>query len=179
MWRSCRIRFRSGVMPKAPFVFDHTPKDSPLEGVTITAGAQAAVRQPSTPASGRGDAREGGDSCAIPHPFQRREVGVRTSHTTAAERLSSMPHIVPYPKLRLAIPSADRKWRDHWCVGLFKLPHKGNQVIPKRWVRLPPRTRGRARNGDSGSECTRSSGATRRRCRAGGEARLFRIVEEP
>src|SRR5260370_19005228 len=90
-----------------------------------------------------------------------------------------MRHIVPYPKLRLAFPSADRKWRDHWCVGLFKLPHKGNQVIPKRWVRLPPRTRGRARNGDSGSECTRSSGATRRRCRAGGEARLFRILEEP
>src|SRR3954453_19706999 len=27
-----------------------------MEGVTITAGAQAAVRQPSTPASGRGDA---------------------------------------------------------------------------------------------------------------------------
>src|SRR5260370_17870795 len=80
-------------MTKAPFVFDHTTKNSPLEGVTITAGAQAAVRQPSTPASGRGDALEGGDSCAIPHPFQRREVGVRTSHTTAAERLSSTRHI--------------------------------------------------------------------------------------
>src|SRR5258708_6793303 len=78
-------------MTKAPFVFDHTTKNSPLEGVTITAGAQAAVRQPSTPASGRGDALEGGDSCAIPPPFQRREVGVRTSHTTAAERLSSTP----------------------------------------------------------------------------------------
>src|SRR5260370_40174237 len=118
MWRSCRIRFRSGVMPKAPFVFDHTPKDSPLEGVTITAGARAAVSQPSTPASGRGDAREGGDSCAIPPPFQRREVGVRTSHTSAAERLSSMPHIVPYPELPLAIPCGDRQWRDHWCIGL-------------------------------------------------------------
>jgi hypothetical protein len=43
-------------MTKAPFVYDHTTKNSPLEGVTITAGAQAAVRQPSTPASGRGDA---------------------------------------------------------------------------------------------------------------------------
>src|SRR5258708_730107 len=28
-------------MTKAPFVFDHTTKNSPLEGVTITAGAQA------------------------------------------------------------------------------------------------------------------------------------------
>src|SRR5437773_5516674 len=79
-------------MTKAPFVFDHTTKNSPLEGVTITAGAQAAARQPSTPASGRGDALEGGDSCAIPPPFQRRAVGVRTSHTTAAERLSSTLH---------------------------------------------------------------------------------------
>src|SRR5260370_14812772 len=83
-------------MTKAPFIFDHTTKNSPLEGVTITAGAQAAVRQPSTPASGRGDAREGGDSCAIPHPFQRREVGARTSHTTAAERLSSIPNIAAW-----------------------------------------------------------------------------------
>src|SRR5260370_31109501 len=82
-------------MTKAPFVFEHTTKNSPLEGVTITAGAQAAVRQPSTPASGRGEALEGGDSCAIPPPFQRREVGVRTSHTTAAERLSSTPDIAP------------------------------------------------------------------------------------
>src|SRR5260370_2801482 len=79
-------------MTKAPFVFEHTTKNSPLEGVTITAGAQAAVRQPSTPASGRGEALEGGDSCAIPPPFQRREVGVRTSHTTAAQRLSSTLH---------------------------------------------------------------------------------------
>src|SRR5437773_12225149 len=78
-------------MTKAPFVFDHTTKNSPLEGITITAGAQAAARQPSTPASGRGDALEGDDSCAIPPPFQPRAVGVRTSHTTAAERLSSMP----------------------------------------------------------------------------------------
>src|SRR5260370_27449110 len=78
-------------MTKAPFVLDHTTKNSPLEGVASPAGAQAAVRQPSTPASGRGDALEGGDSCAIPPPFQRREVGVRTSHTTAAERLSSIP----------------------------------------------------------------------------------------
>src|SRR5260370_1692621 len=76
-------------MRKDPFVFDHTTKNSPLEGVTIPAGAQEAVRQRSTPASGRGDALEGGDSCAMPPPFQRREVGVRTSHTTAAERLSS------------------------------------------------------------------------------------------
>jgi hypothetical protein len=73
-----------------------------------------------------------------PNPFQnvtlkRAEIG------------RCMPHIVPYPKLRLAIPSADRKWRDHECLGLFKLPHQGNQVIPKRWVPLPPRTRGRAR----------------------------------
>src|SRR5260370_33639172 len=80
-------------MTKVPFVFEHTTKNSPLEGVTITAGAQAAVRQPSTPASGRGEALEGGASCAIPPPFQRREVGVRTSHTTAAERLSSMSNI--------------------------------------------------------------------------------------
>src|SRR5947207_9802958 len=80
-------------MTKAPFVFDHTTKNSPLEGVTITAGAQAVARQPSTPASGRGDALEGGDSCAIPPPFQPRAVGVRTSHTTAAERLSSMGNI--------------------------------------------------------------------------------------
>src|SRR5258707_9082368 len=43
-------------MTKAPFVLDHTTKNCPLEGVTIPAGAQAAVRQPSTPASGRGDA---------------------------------------------------------------------------------------------------------------------------
>src|SRR5260370_18875482 len=78
-------------MTKAPFVFEHTTKISQREGVTNSAGAQAAVRQPSTPASGRGDALEGGDSCAIPPPFQRREVGVRTSHTTAAERLSSTP----------------------------------------------------------------------------------------
>src|SRR5260370_4355265 len=83
-------------MTKAPFVFEHTTKNSPLEGVTITAGAQAAVRQPSTPASGRGEALEGGDSCAIPPPFQRREVGVRTSHTTAAERLSSIGIIGSY-----------------------------------------------------------------------------------
>jgi len=44
-------------MTKAPFVFDHTTKNSPLEGITINAGAQAAVRQPSTPASERDDAR--------------------------------------------------------------------------------------------------------------------------
>jgi hypothetical protein len=31
-------------MTKAPFVYDHTTKNSPLEGVTITAGAQAAIR---------------------------------------------------------------------------------------------------------------------------------------
>src|SRR5260370_36390742 len=43
-------------MTKAPFVLDHTTKNCPLEGVTIPAGAQAAVRQQSTPASGRGDA---------------------------------------------------------------------------------------------------------------------------
>src|SRR5260370_28083567 len=91
-------------MRKAPFVFDHTTKNSLLEGVRTTAGAQAAVRKPSTPASGRGDALEGGDSCAIPPPFQRREVGVRTSHTTAAERLSSMPiNALAIGPLRLSI----------------------------------------------------------------------------
>src|SRR5258708_38672038 len=101
-------------MTKAPFVFDHTTKNSPLEGVTITAGAQAAVRQPSTPASGRGEALEGGDSCAIPPPFQRREVGVRTSHTTAAERLSSTPNLGSYPNRRklgraLTCPDLDER----------------------------------------------------------------------
>jgi hypothetical protein len=68
-------------MTKAPFVYDHTTKNSPLEGVTITAGAQAAVRQPSTPASGRGDAREGGDSCAIPLPSNAE----RSEHEPATQ----------------------------------------------------------------------------------------------
>ena len=64
-----------------------------MEGVTITAGAQAAVRQPSTPASGRGDAARAATRAPFHPPFQRREVGVRTKHTTAAERLSSISNI--------------------------------------------------------------------------------------
>src|SRR5262249_27372895 len=49
------------------------------------AGAQAAVRQPSTPASGRGGARQGDASCAIPSPAQR----VSSTALTTNERWPS------------------------------------------------------------------------------------------
>src|SRR5260370_34221185 len=113
-------------MTKALFVFEHTTKNSPLEGVTIPAGAQAAVRQPSTRASGRGDALEGGDSCAIPPPFQRREVGVRTSHTTAAERLSSTLLNRPYAECPIMPCDAGERQRDGHrmlvVVGIIRAP---------------------------------------------------------
>jgi hypothetical protein len=74
------MRCRSAVITKVPFVLDHTTKSGPAEGgrsnwqphgnetEAHSAGAQAAVRQPSRPASGRGDARQGGDLSAILPP---------------------------------------------------------------------------------------------------------------
>src|SRR6516164_489939 len=76
-------------MTKAPFVLDHTTKNCPLEGVTIPAEAQSAVRQPSRPAD---EATPFRAATRPPFPLLlTQKVGVRTSHTTAAERLSSTP----------------------------------------------------------------------------------------
>jgi hypothetical protein len=48
---------------------------------------------PSTTASGRGDARKGGHSPAIPTRLPATVRGVESGHATAAERLSSTPDI--------------------------------------------------------------------------------------
>src|SRR5262249_43220048 len=77
-------------MTKAPFVLDHTTKNCPPEG----------VNDPSRSAGGRKAAEHSGQRTRrrplraatrspFSLPFKRRKVGVRTSHTTAAERLSS------------------------------------------------------------------------------------------
>jgi hypothetical protein len=58
-----------------------------------TAGAQAAVRQPSTTASGRGDARKGGYSPAIPTSHSTATAAERESRLeTPAQRVSSTAH---------------------------------------------------------------------------------------
>ena len=54
---------------------ERQPEPGDLNGERTSPAAQAAVRQPSTTASGRGDARQGGDSFAILPPsglVQRR-----------------------------------------------------------------------------------------------------------
>ena len=47
---------------------ERQPEPGDLNGERTSPAAQAAVRQPSTTASGRGDARQGGDSFAILPP---------------------------------------------------------------------------------------------------------------
>src|SRR5262249_37806317 len=87
-------------MTKAPFVLDHTTKNCPPEG----------VNDPSRSAGGRKAAEHSGQRTRrsplttatrspFSLPFNRSKVGVRTSQTTAAERLSSTPHINHNPGL--------------------------------------------------------------------------------
>jgi hypothetical protein len=60
---------------------------------TVAAGAEAAVRQPSKPASGRGDACQGGDSPAIPALEATMGLDQGSGDATAAQRLSSTDFI--------------------------------------------------------------------------------------
>src|ERR1022692_381008 len=94
------MRFRKAVIAKTPFAIRTPTGNAQRKGPVVDgnppAGAEAADRQPSKPASGRGDARQGGDSPAIPTPEATVGLDQGSGHATAAKRLSSTRILFPF-----------------------------------------------------------------------------------
>src|SRR5260370_41521879 len=140
-------------MTKAPFVFDYTTKNSPLEGVTITAGAQA-------PSGSR--ARRPADEAtplraATRAPFPLPSNAERSEYEPATQLPQSglvQPHISG---------AIDRKTGPEFSAGRPKVLFEGTSRYSPYFdvaadgkrilmIKQPPETQGTRRSGDRGVE---------------------------